>query len=136
MTHASRILDEILNRAPNRNTPYVGEVRPFAHKGGIHVSAVQEDRAPMGVCRRRPSATRRRLLVSDQARRSNILAELERIGIAVQRTIQRFGRCCRRGQGARAGSAYEAADASFALFARRMLGNVPQFFDMNSSGSS
>src|SRR5262249_56583030 len=42
LTHASRIIDEVLNRAPNRHAPYVGE-SAFAHKGGIHVSAVQED---------------------------------------------------------------------------------------------
>ena len=42
LTHASRILDELLNRAPNRHAPYVGE-SAFAHKGGIHVSAVQKD---------------------------------------------------------------------------------------------
>ena len=42
LTHASRILDEMLNRAPNRHAPYVGE-SAFAHKGGIHVSAVQKD---------------------------------------------------------------------------------------------
>ena len=42
LTHASRVLDEVLNRAPNRHAPYVGEAA-FAHKGGIHVSAVQKD---------------------------------------------------------------------------------------------
>ncbi|NJM35492.1 MAG: citramalate synthase, partial [Rhodomicrobium sp.] len=42
LTRASRLLDEVLNRAPNRSAPYVGE-SAFAHKGGIHVSAIQKD---------------------------------------------------------------------------------------------
>ncbi|MGI9385379.1 MAG: homocitrate synthase/isopropylmalate synthase family protein, partial [Methyloligellaceae bacterium] len=42
LTHASRVLDEILNRAPNRQAPYVGEVA-FATKAGIHASAIMKD---------------------------------------------------------------------------------------------
>src|SRR3990172_514437 len=132
LTHASRVLDEVLNRAPNRHAPYVGE-SAFAHKGGIHVSAVQKDPrtyehvAPDSVC------NRRRLLVSDQGGRSNILAELDRIGIKVPKDDPCIGRLLdevkeRESQG----YAYEAADASFELLARRMLGNVPQFFEVDS----
>src|SRR6185436_17330076 len=42
LTHVSRLLDDRLNRAPSRNAPYVGE-SAFAHKGGLHVSAVEKD---------------------------------------------------------------------------------------------
>jgi len=132
LTHASRILDEILNRAPNRNAPYVGE-SAFAHKGGIHVSAVQKDPRTYEHVPPEAVGNRRRLLVSDQAGRSNILAELERIGIAVPKDDPRVGRLLDEvKEREAAGYAYEAADASFALLARRMLGNVPQFFDVDS----
>ena len=42
LTELSRLLDEILNRVPNRTAPYVGS-SAFAHKGGLHVSAVNKD---------------------------------------------------------------------------------------------
>jgi 2-isopropylmalate synthase len=132
LTHASRILDEILNRAPNRHAPYVGE-SAFAHKGGIHVSAVQKDPRTYEHVPPESVGNRRKLLVSDQAGRSNILAELERIGIAVPKDDPRILRLLDEVKEREAvGYAYEAADASFELLARRMLGNVPQFFDVES----
>jgi 2-isopropylmalate synthase len=132
LTHASRILDELLNRAPNRHAPYVGEAA-FAHKGGIHVSAVQKDPRTYEHVPPEAVGNRRKLLVSDQAGRSNILAELDRIGIAVPKDDPRVGRLLDEVKEREAkGYAYEAAEASFELLARRMLGNVPQFFDVES----
>ena len=132
LTHASRILDELLNRAPNRHAPYVGEAA-FAHKGGIHVSAVQKDPRTYEHVPPEAVGNRRKMLVSDQAGRSNIQAELERIGIAVPKDDPRIGRLLDAvKQRELAGYTYEAADASFELLARRMLGNVPQFFDVES----
>jgi 2-isopropylmalate synthase len=132
LTHASRILDELLNRAPNRHAPYVGE-SAFAHKGGIHVSAVQKDPRTYEHVPPEAVGNRRKLLVSDQAGRSNILAELDRIGIAVPKDDPRVLRLLDEVKEREAvGYAYEAADASFELLARRMLGNVPQFFDVDS----
>jgi 2-isopropylmalate synthase len=132
LTHASRILDELLNRAPNRRAPYVGE-SAFAHKGGIHVSAVQKDPRTYEHVPPEAVGNRRRLLVSDQGGRSNILAELDRIGIAVPKDDPRIARLLDEVKEREAnGYAYEAADASFELLARRMLGNVPQFFDVES----
>jgi 2-isopropylmalate synthase len=132
LTHASRILDELLNRAPNRHAPYVGE-SAFAHKGGIHVSAVQKDPRTYEHIPPEAVGNRRRLLVSDQGGRSNILAELDRIGIPVPKDDPRVTRLLDEVKEREAkGYAYEAADASFELLARRMLGNVPQFFDVDS----
>jgi 2-isopropylmalate synthase len=132
LTHASRVLDEVLNRAPNRHAPYVGE-SAFAHKGGIHVSAVQKDPRTYEHVPPEAVGNRRKLLVSDQAGRSNILAELNRIGIALPKDDPRIGRLLDEVKSREAqGYAYEAAEASFELLARRMLGNVPQFFDVDA----
>jgi 2-isopropylmalate synthase len=132
LTHASRILDEVLNRAPNRLAPYVGE-SAFAHKGGIHVSAVQKDPRTYEHVPPEAVGNRRKLLVSDQAGRSNILAELDRIGIPISNNDPRIGKLLDEVKEREAvGYAYEAADASFELLARRMLGNVPQFFEVDS----
>jgi 2-isopropylmalate synthase len=132
LTHASRILDEVLNRAPNRHAPYVGEAA-FAHKGGIHVSAVQKDPRTYEHVPPETVGNRRKLLVSDQAGRSNILAELDHIGIPISKDDPRIGKLLDEvKEREAAGYAYEAADASFELLARRMLGNVPQFFEVDS----
>jgi 2-isopropylmalate synthase len=132
LTHASRILDEVLNRAPNRHAPYVGEAA-FAHKGGIHASAVQKDPRTYEHVPPESVGNRRKLLVSDQAGRSNILAELDRIGIPIPKDDPRIGKLLDEVKEREAtGYAYEAADASFELLARRMLGNVPQFFEVDS----
>ena len=132
LTHASRILDEVLNRAPNRHAPYVGEAA-FAHKGGIHVSAVQKDPRTYEHVPPESVGNRRKLLDSDQAGRSNILAELDRIGIPIPKDDPRIGKLLDEVKEREAtGYAYEAADASFELLARRMLGNVPQFFEVDS----
>ncbi len=128
LTHASRVLDEILNRAPNRQAPYVGE-SAFATKAGIHASAIlkapetYEHVAPETV------GNTRRVLVSDQAGRSNIMAELARLNIGIGKDDPRIGRLLDEVKAREAeGYAYEGADASFELLARRALGEVPQYF--------
>ena len=101
LTHvASRSLDEILNRAPNRHAPYVGE-SAFATKAGIHASAIVKDPATYEHVQPEAVGNRRKLLVSDQAGRSNVLAELERVGITVERNDPRVARLLDVGEGAR-----------------------------------
>src|SRR6266446_3614787 len=80
LAHASRTLDEMLNRAPNRHAPYVGE-SAFATKAGIHASAIMKDPATYEHVNPQLVGNQRRLMVSDQAGRSNVLAELDRIGL-------------------------------------------------------
>jgi 2-isopropylmalate synthase len=131
LLHVSHALDERLNRSPNRHAPYVGE-SAFATKAGIHASAIIK--APATYEHVAPEATgnRRRLLVSDQAGRSNVLAELERIGLKVDKNDQRVGRLLDEVKKREAiGYAYETAEASFQLLARRVLGTVPKFFDVS-----
>jgi 2-isopropylmalate synthase len=130
LTKVSHALDEILNRTGNRHAPYVGE-SAFATKAGIHASAILKDPATYEHVRPETVGNRRKLLVSDQAGRSNVLAELERIGIAAERDDPRVVRLLDVVKEREAmGYAYEAADASFDLLARRMLDKVPQYFDV------
>jgi 2-isopropylmalate synthase len=130
LTHVSHALDEILNRAPNRHAPYVGE-SAFATKAGIHASAIMKEPATYEHVAPELVGNRRKLLVSDQSGRSNVLAELERIGLAVDKDDRRVIRLLDEVKEREAiGYAYEAADASFELLARRMLGQVPHYFDV------
>jgi 2-isopropylmalate synthase len=132
LTHASRVLDEMLNQAPNRHAPYVGEAA-FAHKGGIHVSAVKKDPRTYEHVPPESVGNARKLLVSNQGGRSNILAQLESIGLSVSKDDPRVGRLVELVKDREAGGyAYEAAEASFEILARRVLGTVPQFFDVDS----
>jgi 2-isopropylmalate synthase len=132
LTHTSRLIDELLNRSPNRAAPYVGE-SAFAHKGGIHVSAVQKNPSTYEHVPPEAVGNSRRLLVSNQAGRSNILAELARIGIKVEPNDPHIGQLLEEVKRREAmGYAFEAADASFELLARRALSNVPEFFRVES----
>jgi 2-isopropylmalate synthase len=130
LAHASHTLDEMLNRAPNRHAPYVGE-SAFATKAGIHASAIMKDPATYEHVPPEVVGNRRKLLVSDQAGKSNVLAELARIGIEADKDDPRVARLLDVVKEREAsGYAYEAADASFELLARRVLGKVPDYFDV------
>ena len=130
LAHASHTLDEMLNRAPNRHAPYVGE-SAFATKAGIHASAIMKEPATYEHVPPDAVGNRRKLLVSDQAGKSNVLAELDRIGLKVDKDDPRIGRLLDVVKEREAiGYAYEAADASFELLARRELGKVPSYFDV------
>jgi 2-isopropylmalate synthase len=75
---------------------------------------------------------KRKVLVSDQAGKSNVLAELDRIGLKVDKDDRRIGRLLEIVKEREAiGYAYDAADASFELLARRTLGTVPNYFDVS-----
>ena len=79
---------------------------------------------------------KRKVLVSDQAGRSNVLAELERIGISVEKNDPRIARLLDVVKEREAiGYAYEAADASFELLARRVLDGCPTISTSPSSTS-
>ena len=130
LAHASHRLDEMLNRAPNRHAPYVGE-SAFATKAGIHASAIMKEPATYEHVPPERVGNRRKLLVSDQAGKSNVLAELDRIGLKVDKDSPGVARLLEVVKEREAiGYAYEAADASFELLARRVLGKVPNYFDV------
>ena len=132
LTHASRLLDEILNRAPNRQAPYVGEAA-FATKAGIHASAILKEPATYEHVTPEAVGNRRRVLVSEQAGKSNLIYELERLGIPLGKDDARVARLLEEVKAREAvGYAYEGADASFELLARRLLGEVPEFFRVDS----
>ena len=130
LAQASHKFDDILNRASNRHAPYVGE-SAFATKAGIHASAIMKDPATYEHVAPEKVGNRRKLLVSDQGGRSNVMAELDRIGIAADKDDPRIARLLDEVKEREAlGYAYEAADASFDLLARRILGTVPNYFDV------
>jgi len=132
LTHLSRLLDERLNRSPNRHAAYVGEAA-FAHKGGLHVSAVEKD--PRSYEHVDPAlvGNRRHVVVSDQAGRSNLLARLREIGIDLDAQHAKLGPLLEQVKAREfAGYAYDGAEASFELMARRLIDTVPEYFKLQS----
>jgi 2-isopropylmalate synthase len=118
----------MLNRAPNRHAPYVGE-SAFVTKTGIHASAVLKDPQTYEHVAPEAVGNHRKVLVSDQAGRSNVIAALERGGIPFEKTDPRLTRLIEElKEREAAGFAYESANASFDLLARRTLGSVPDYF--------
>ena len=132
ISHASRVLDDILNEAPDRHAPYVGE-SAFATKAGIHASALLKEPETYEHIRPESVGNERRILVSKQGGRSSILAALERLGLTVDKddakVVALLDEVKLREDG---GYSYEAAEASFELLARRMLGDVPRYFSVDS----
>ncbi|MGB8364610.1 MAG: citramalate synthase [Rhizomicrobium sp.] len=132
ITRTSRLLDEILNRAPNRHAAYVGP-SAFAHKGGLHSSAVQKDPRTYEHVPPESVGNKRRILVSDQAGKSSLLARLSDAGIDIDAHDGRLARLLEDvKQREFLGYAYDGAEASFELLARRALGQVPDYFNVES----
>jgi len=132
LTHASRILDEILNRNPDRHAPYVGE-SAFATKAGIHASAILKEPQTYEHVAPESVGNQRRLLVSKQGGRSSILANIEKLGIPIDKDDARLARLLDEVKNREAaGYSYEAAEASFELLAHRMLDSVPLYFSVDS----
>jgi 2-isopropylmalate synthase len=132
ITRLSRAFDELLNRAPEAQAPYVG-ASAFATKAGIHASAIAKEPATYEHVPPEVVGNRRRVMVSDQGGKANFLAELKRRGIEVARDDPRLDTLIAVVKEREAeGYAYEGADASFELLARRTLGTVPSFFSVES----
>jgi 2-isopropylmalate synthase len=132
IAHLSRSFDELLNRAPNAQSPYVG-ASAFATKAGIHASALAKEPSTYEHVEPESVGNRRKVMVSDQGGKANFIAELKRRGIDVSRDDPRLDTLVAIVKEREAeGYAYEGADASFELLARRTLGAVPDFFSVES----
>jgi len=130
LTLVSRQVDEILNRQPNRHAPFVG-ASAFATKAGIHASAVLKDPRTYEHVEPEVVGNARKVLVSDQGGQSNILAELKRCGFALEKGDPRIARVLDEVKRKEAqGFAFEGADASFYVLVKRILGEVPAFFQV------
>ena len=132
LTHVSRLLDERLNRTPQRNAAFVGE-SAFAHKAGLHVSAVEKDPRTYEHIDPGVVGNHRLVVVSDQSGRSNILARFREIGVDVSPDDPRLGRVVDEvKKQEHDGFSYDGAEGSFELLARRLLGQQLKYFKLLS----
>ena len=130
LVKTSRLLDDILNRVPLRSAPYVG-ASAFAHKAGLHASAILKDPSTYEHIPPEQVGNARQIPMSNQAGLSNLRARLTAAGIAVTAADPRLSTILdtiktREDEG----YAYDGAQASFELLARRELGLCPSFFEV------
>jgi len=132
LTHLSHLIDDRLNRAPDQSAPYVG-ARAFAHKGGVHASAVEKNPRTYEHIDPQSVGNQRHVVVSDQSGRANIIARFRDIGLDVDPKHKDVGRLVELVKEQEyEGYAYDGAEASFELLARRTLGKVPDYFRCSS----
>ena len=131
LTQCSRLLDEILNRKPNKHLPYVGAAA-FSHKGGLHVSAVQKDPKTYEHINPEEVGNLRNIVVSDQAGKSNILSRLKTLGVDVKEDDPKIKKLLDEVKDREfIGYSYDGADASFELLARRIISKIPRYISIN-----
>ena len=130
LTRASRLLDEILNRVPQRQAPYVGS-SAFAHKAGLHASAILKNPATYEHIQPEFVGNARVIPMSNQAGQSNLRRRLSEAGIMVDDGDPALGQILEEIKAREAaGYSYDTAQASFELLARRALGQMPRFFEV------
>ena len=132
LTHLSRTFDEQQARTPDRSAPYVG-ASAFAHKAGLHASAVAKDPSFYEHIEPGLVGNQRDILVSDQAGRSNLVRRFAEMGLDVVPDAEQTTviLAALKEHEAR-GWSYDGASASFELLACRELGLVPDYFDLLS----
>lgn len=129
----SRFVSELANMPPWKHQPFVGD-SAFAHKGGIHVSAIQ--RNPLTYEHIRPDlvGNRQRVLVSDLSGRANILQKAAEFGIDLKSKDPRTLKILKHLKDMESkGYQFEGAEASFELLIKKILGTHRRFFELKGA---
>lgn len=132
LVNVANFLDDLLNKERDKFAPYVGKYA-FAHKGGLHVSAVAKNPTSYEHINPEKVGNQRQIMISDQAGRSNIISRLKEIGLELKddiKTSQVASLVNQVKELEAKGYAYDAADASFEILAKKSLSVVPNFFDL------
>ncbi len=130
LRRASRMLDDILNRVPAKQAPYIG-ASAFAHKSGLHASAIAKDPSTYEHVDPASVGNSRIVPMSNQAGQSNLKARLADAGIDVDLKNPALARIIARIKEKEAqGFSYDTAQASFELLAHEELGTLPKFFEV------
>jgi 2-isopropylmalate synthase len=132
LTPNSRLISEIVNLAPDDHAPFVGR-SAFAHKGGIHVSAVEKNPLTYEHIKPELIGNERRIVISDQSGLSNVLSKAQNFGI----NLTKDDPTCREiltklKELEHEGYQFEAAEASFELLMREALGQRKELFHLKA----
>ncbi|MBW8001992.1 MAG: citramalate synthase [Planctomycetes bacterium] len=128
LTETSLYVFEIANLTPIMNMPYVGE-SAFAHKGGLHIDALRKNKKTYEHIDPELIGNERRFLISELSGKSNILAKLEKYKIAEDKKLAR--KILEAVQLLEdQGYQFEAAEASFELLVRKIMGTHKPAFEL------
>ena len=128
LTRISRMIDDILNRVPHRQAPYVG-ASAFAHKAGLHASAIVKNPTTYEHIDPAVVGNARIIPMSNQAGQSNLRRRLAEAGLNVPHDHPALPQILEQIKIHEAqGYSFDTAQASFELLARRALGQMPTFF--------
>ena len=129
LTDLSSFVYELANQAHWNHQPYVGK-SAFAHKGGIHVSAVKKNSASYEHINPESVGNVQRILISDLSGKSNILSKAQEYGIDIDNHEPKVKKILDSLKSLeQLGYQYEGAEASFELLMRDALGEKKYFFD-------
>ncbi len=127
---ASRVLDDILNRIPAPQAPFVG-ASAFVHKAGLHASAILKNPVTYEHIDPALVGNQRDIPMSNQAGQSNLRKRLKEANLIVEKDDPALGRILELVKEREAqGYSYDTAQASFEILARRELGLCPVFFEV------
>ena len=130
LTSISRALDDILNRVPDKWAAYVGS-SAFAHKAGLHASAILKDPQTYEHIDPTIVGNERIIPMSNQAGQSNLKKRLMDAGLQIEKGDSRLSEILNAiKEREDRGYAYDSAQASFELIARKILGQLPTFFEI------
>ncbi len=130
LTSISRTLDDILNRVPDKWAAYVGS-SAFAHKAGLHASAILKDPQTYEHIDPAVVGNERIIPMSNQAGQSNLKKRLMDAGLEIDKQDSRLSEILNAIKDREdRGYAYDSAQASFELVARKILGQLPTFFEI------
>jgi len=130
LREVSRFVYELANLSPNKHQPYVGD-SAFAHKGGIHVSAVKRNPETYEHIRPELVGSKQRILISDLAGKSNILSKAAEFGIDLKDNNPIALDILRKMKDMEnQGYQFEGADASFEILMKKALGTSRKHFDL------
>ena len=128
LTEVSRYISEIANLAHNERAPYVGD-NAFAHKGGIHVSALKRNTKTYEHIDPSIVGNRRKVLISELAGKSNIAFKAQEMGIQLDKDVVLPAKILKEIKDLEdSGFQFEAAEGSFELLIRRATGEYVPFF--------
>lgn len=130
LTETSRLISEIVNLAPDEHAPFVGR-SAFAHKGGIHVSAVERNPLTYEHIEPESIGNSRRIVISEQSGLSNVIAKARNLGIELNKNDQASRQILEQLKHLESqGYQFEAAEASFELLIRQALGKRTEMFQL------
>jgi 2-isopropylmalate synthase len=131
LTEVSHYVSELANLIPRHDLPYVGK-SAFAHKGGIHVSAVMKEASAYEHIAPAAVGNERRVLVSELSGKSSVIYKAEELGLEIDKSSPDAGRVAEKlKELEHDGFQFEGAEGSFEILFDKLVHHLPEFFELD-----